>query len=185
MHPARAAGLIVGLGVSLSGLYVLSDGITGFITAKQSFLSIPQIPMGLVIITVGVLGTVFLERMFAKKIESEPQQTVAAPSSEFKEKEVVQSQLGQEKPETIVKKIQEVNFEEPHNEVVSSEKVTFQFPSVQVQNTDEQSVEIEKNQTKTASQAMIKKSAKKKSVRKTAKKLNKKSQKSASSNKKR
>ena len=160
MHPARAAGLIVGLGVSLSGLYVLSDGVTGFITAKQSFLSIPQIPMGLVIITIGILGTVFLERMFAKKIESEPQQTVAAPPSEFKEKEVVQSQLGQEKPQPIVNKIQEVNFEEPHNEVVSSEKVTFQFPSVQVQNTDEQLVEIAKPQIKKASPPK-KKSAKK------------------------
>ncbi|MEK6967620.1 MAG: hypothetical protein AABX51_03250 [Nanoarchaeota archaeon] len=134
MNTLRAAGLVTGLGISLAGLYVLSEGITGFVTAQGSFLSIPQIPTGIIIIALGVFGTLFMEHVLSKRIESEEQHVVAAPVSEFKQVAVPQSQLGQESPKKVIEQMKEIDFEEPHTEVVSSEKFAVQFPVVQVEN---------------------------------------------------
>src|SRR3989344_848485 len=81
METPRIIAIIAGVGISLAGFYMLADGITGNVIASNGdFFAEPKIPIGLVVITLGVAGVIVMERLSSKKSE---QTTLSAPPMDF------------------------------------------------------------------------------------------------------
>lgn len=171
MNLLRALSMIFGLGVALAGLYLVSDGITGFATAKGSLFSQPQIPLGLIIIVVGVTATILMEKLvFKKSVQAEEQKVVSAPAVDTIVKETPKMETAVQPAQTVMQPNKQIQVQTTDS--VPAERIQFQFPVVQVQN--EPKTPTQEN--KPAKQIEFKKV--KKAVKKTAAKRAKKTSKS-------
>ncbi len=132
MQPLRITGLVLGLGISLAGLYVLADGVTGFLTAQASFFAVPQIPIGMVIIALGVIGALVVEQLVARQsIDAQAQQIVSAPVSDFATKQATPT--GQESAKSVLDPVKQVDFEVPRSEIAATSSMTIDYSSEKTQ----------------------------------------------------
>lgn len=172
MNLLRALSMIFGLGVALAGLYLVSDGITGFATAKGTLFSQPQIPLGLIIIVVGVTATILMEKLvFKKPVQAEEQKVVSAPAVDTIVKETPKTETAVESAQQVMQPTKQIQVQTTDS--VPAERIQFQFPVVQVQNEPKPSTPDNKPakpvEFKKVAKRAVKKSAPKKAVSKAKK----------------
>ena len=169
MENTKIAAIIAGVGVALVGVYLMADGITGYVGApNDGLLNQTKIPIGLLVATVGIAGAVVMERVVSSKkhIEAEGQHMESAPLSSFGTVEIKPSQMSEQKvlAPTTVQSMPTVQTIARPIEDVSNPLVQVSMPSDEVKIEKPRASDFKKKAKKAS-----KKATKKTPARKVAK----------------